>query len=47
MESSLEREGFEIFSDNDTLHNPESNKTFLRPLGGKLPVETWGLGGSS
>lgn len=27
----MEREGFEIFSDNDIWHKPESNKTFLRP----------------
>ena len=28
--SNLEREDFEIFSDSDIWHKPESNKTFLR-----------------
>lgn len=30
-ESNVKRKGFEIFSDNDIWHNPENNKTFLRP----------------
>lgn len=42
---NLEREGFEIFSDNDIWHNPESNKTFLRPPRRKVASGDLGIWG--